>query len=174
MSGGAVEAPLGRRGRIASVNVSERKGTAKTPVPRATVVAGRGILGDAHEGFERRQVSLLTIEAIEEQRRKARERAAAGEVSAAEVESVIAPGAYAENLTTRGIDLDVLRVGDELVLGGGVRLRVSQIGKACHTGCAIARLAGECIMPVRGIFCEVLAGGPVAAGDTIEHVAAAR
>ena len=40
-------------------------------------------------------------------------------------------------------------------------LRVSQIGKECHTKCAVYHLTGDCIMPGRGIFCEVLVGGTV-------------
>jgi MOSC domain-containing protein YiiM len=80
----------------------------------------------------------------------------------------LGPGSYAENLTTRGIDLGALRVGDELAVGASVRLRVSQIGKDCHAKCAVFHLTGDCIMPVRGIFCEVLAGGPIRPGDAVE------
>ena len=145
-------------GTIVSVNTSRKKGQVKTPIPSAELVAGKGIAGDAHLGFAHRQVSLLMIEDIEEQR----SRLAAG--SSVPFEH----GAFAENLTTRGIDLGALEVGDELLVGGGIRLRVSQIGKECHTKCAVFHLTGDCIMPVRGIFCEVLAGGTVRAGDTIE------
>ncbi|MCX6569599.1 MAG: MOSC domain-containing protein [Candidatus Aminicenantes bacterium] len=147
-----------RAGAIVSVNTSRKKGQVKTPVPSADLLAGKGIAGDAHLGFAHRQVSLLMIEDIEEQI----SRLAAGS-------SVpLGPGAFAENLTTRGIDLGALAIGDELVVGEAIRMRVSQIGKECHTKCAVYQLAGDCIMPVRGIFCEVLAGGTVRAGDAIE------
>jgi MOSC domain-containing protein YiiM len=145
-------------GTIVSVNTSRKKGQVKTPVPSAELAAGKGIAGDAHLGFAHRQVSLLMIEDIEEQR----SRLAAGPAVP------LGPGAFAENLTTRGIDLGALEVGDELLVGDGVRLRVSQIGKECHTKCAVFHLTGDCIMPVRGIFCEVLAGGTVRPGDVIE------
>ncbi len=145
-------------GAIVSVNTSRKKGQVKTPVPSAELVAGQGIKNDAHRGFAHRQVSLLMIEDLEEQR----SRLAAGS-------SVpLGPGAFAENLTTRGIDLGALGIGDELAVGDAIRMRVSQIGKECHTKCAVFHLAGDCIMPVRGIFCEVLAGGTVRAGDVIE------
>jgi MOSC domain-containing protein YiiM len=145
-------------GTIVSVNTSRKKGQIKTPVPSAELVAGQGIKDDAHRGFAHRQVSLLMIEDIEEQR----SRLAAGP-------SVpLGPGAFAENLTTRGIDLGGLAVGGELFVGDGIRLRVSQIGKECHAKCAVFHLTGDCIMPVRGIFCEVLAGGTIRAGDSIE------
>jgi MOSC domain-containing protein YiiM len=147
-----------RAGTIVSVNTSRKKGQVKTPVPSAELVAGKGIDGDAHLGFAHRQVSLLMIEDIEEQR----SRLAAGS-------SVpLGPGAFAENLTTRGIDLGSLGIGDELVVGDALRMRVTQIGKECHAKCAVFHLTGDCIMPVRGIFCEVLTGGTVRAGDAIE------
>ena len=147
-----------KAGTIVSVNTSRKKGQVKTPVPSAELVAGQGIKDDAHLGFAHRQVSLLMIEDIEEQK----SHIAAGS------SFPLGPGAFAENLTTRGIDLGALEVGDELLVGDGIRMQVSQIGKECHTKCAVFHLTGNCIMPVRGIFCEVLAGGTVRAGDAIE------
>lgn len=151
-------AAAGRRGLIVSVNTSRKKGQVKTPVPSAELIAGLGVAEDAHLGFAHRQVSLLMIEDIEAQMARL-----GGSASV-----VLGPGAFAENLTTRGIDLGGLTVGDELSVGRAVRLKVSQIGKECHAKCAVFHLAGDCIMPVRGIFCEVLAGGRVAAGDVLE------
>ena len=81
---------------------------------------------------------------------------------------MIVDGAFAENLTTRDIDLPGLEIGDELLIGGRILLRVTQIGKECHTKCAVYNLTGDCIMPTRGIFCEVLDGGTVRVGDSIE------
>ena len=149
-------------GTIVSVNISRKKGQAKIPVAEAQIIAGEGIREDAHRGFGHRQVSLLMIESIEEQRA----RLSGGP------ETGVGPGAYAENLTTRGIDLKGLEVGAGLIIkgaGGAIRLRVSQIGKECHTKCAIYKLVGDCIMPGLGIFCEVLEGGTVRAGDRIER-----
>lgn len=164
--GGGPRPGPGRTGTIVSINISRRKGQAKTAVPEALIIAGEGIREDAHRGFGHRQVSLLMIESIEEQKARL-------DGAAAEARIEIGPGAYAENLTTRGLDLKNLAVGDEFVIragSGNVRLRVSQIGKECHTRCAIAKLAGDCIMPGLGIFCEVLEGGTVRAGDRIEKL----
>ncbi len=147
-------------GTIVSINTSRKKGQLKTPVERAELIAGEGIVGDAHKGFAHRQVSLLMIEDIEAQRDRLGAPAA----------GPIGPGAYAENLTTRGIDLGDLEVGDELAVGSSARLRVSQIGKECHTRCAVFKLTGDCIMPVRGVFCEVLADGTVLPGDPVEKL----
>jgi MOSC domain-containing protein YiiM len=151
-------AAAAKAGTIVSVNTSRKKGQVKTPAASVELIAGKGIAGDAHMGFAHRQVSLLMIEDIEEQRSRLEAGAAVP----------LGPGAFAENLTTQGIDLGALAVGDELVVADGIRMRVSQIGKECHTKCAVFHLAGDCIMPVRGIFCEVLAGGMVRAGDPIE------
>jgi len=147
----------GGAGTIVSVNTSLKKGQIKRPVASVELCAGRGIEGDAHKDFAHRQVSLLAIEDIETQKERI------GDTSAAP----LGPGAFAENLTTRGIDLAALVVGDELVIAGAVRLRVSQIGKDCHTKCAVFHLIGDCIMPARGIFCEVLSGGTVRPGDSV-------
>jgi len=155
MSGAAA----GKAGRIVSINISRKKGQAKMPVPEAKVVAGEGIIDDAHRAFGHRQVSLLMLESIEEQATRIGE---GGNIA-------IGPGAFAENLTTSGIDLINIKVGDELVIGGArVRLKISQIGKECHTRCAIFKLTGDCIMPELGVFCEVLKGGMVRVGDAIE------
>jgi len=155
MSGDAA----GKAGRIVSINISRKKGQAKTPVSEAEIVAGEGLVDDAHRAFGHRQVSLLMLESIEEQAA----RVGGGGNTA------IGPGAFAENLTTRGLDLRDIRVGDELVIGGGrVRLKISQVGKECHTRCAIFKLTGDCIMPELGVFCEVLEGGMVRVGDAIE------
>ena len=53
---------------IVSVNISEKKGTTKHPVEKATLDA-LGIVGDAHAGPWHRQVSLLADESIESFRR---------------------------------------------------------------------------------------------------------
>lgn len=150
----------GKSGTIDSINVSRKKGQIKTPVGEAELVAGEGLKADAHRGFAHRQISLLMIESIEEQRDRLGDRA----------KGLIEPGAFAENITTRDLDLLSVKIGDELAAGEGVRLRVTQIGKECHTHCAVYHLTGDCIMPSLGIFCEVLAGGTLKVGDRIEKL----
>ena len=139
--------------QVVSVNVSERKGTPKRPVPEVELVASYGIRGDAHAGTPGREVSLLDQ----------------GEIARFEEAKGVrlAPGAFAENITTRGLDHSLLTVGTELEIGP-VRLRVSQIGKDCHEGCAIRERVGDCIMPRLGVFAQVLVGGKVRPGDPIK------
>jgi MOSC domain-containing protein YiiM len=139
-------------GRIAAVCVSRSKGTAKHDAGKGVLIEGFGLEGDAHGGFAHRQVSLIASEDIETMRAKLPD---------------LVPGSFAENLTTEGLDLSAAGVGDRIRIGDCI-LEVSQIGKECHSECEISRRAGECIMPRKGVFCRVIKGGPVAAGDAIE------
>ena len=140
---------------VVSVNISEKKGTIKHPVPEIEIDEN-GILGDAHVGMTNRLVSLLSGESIE------RFEAVLGRG--------IAPGEFAENLTTTNLDHTKITLLDRLKIGG-VELEVSQIGKECHgEGCAIFRDVGRCVMPKEGIFCRVIRGGTVRAGDTMDHL----
>jgi MOSC domain-containing protein YiiM len=80
----------------------------------------------------------------------------------------VGPGDFAENLTTKGIDLPALPIGTRLLVGQEVLLEVSQIGKECHTRCAIFQQVGTCVMPLEGVFARVIRGGVVKPGDPIE------
>jgi len=138
---------------VTSVNISVKKGTVKKPVPEIHLLPGHGIEGDAHAGDWHRQVSLLGDESVEKVK-------AAGLMD-------LAPGAFAENINTRGITLYELPVGTRLRVGGAL-VEVTQIGKECHLGCEIRRLTGDCVMPREGVFVKVLEEGAVRAGDEIE------
>jgi MOSC domain-containing protein YiiM len=78
-------------------------------------------------------------------------------------------GDFAENITTAGIDLVSLPIGTRLQIGGTL-LEVTQIGKECHTRCAIYYQAGDCVMPKEGIFAKVITGGTIKPGDEIQVV----
>jgi molybdopterin adenylyltransferase len=140
---------------VISVNVSERKGTIKTPAERVAIDSN-GVVGDAHAGPWQRQVSLLGQESIERFSQKLGRK--------------ILPGEFAENLTVAGLDLSVVAVLDRFRFGG-VELEVTQIGKQCHgKGCAIFQQVGQCVMPAEGIFTRVVSGGELAAGALGEHL----
>jgi MOSC domain-containing protein YiiM len=142
--------------KVISVNVSDRKGMRKKPVGEIVVKTDFGIEGDAHASSEwHRQVSLLALESINKMRDAGLD---------------VHPGDFAENITTEGIDLVSLPLGTKVHIGSEVVGEVSQIGKECHTRCAIYYQAGDCVMPKEGIFIKVVRGGKVAAGDTIEIV----
>ena len=80
----------------------------------------------------------------------------------------VRPGAFAENITTEGIDLSKLIVGSRLRIGDAAVLEITQHGKQCHSRCAIYSQIGDCIMPREGIFAKVVKSGWIATGDTIE------
>ncbi len=136
---------------VLAVCISENKGERKKPVESVELRENHGIVGDAHAGDWHRQVSLLAQESIEKMR------ALGLDVSA---------GDFAENITTSGIDLVSLPIGAHLQIGK-TQLEVTQIGKECHTRCAIFYQAGDCVMPKEGIFVKVLQGGAIRQGDAI-------
>ncbi len=146
--------------KIITVCSSRGKGTKKEPVAEGVLKEDYGLVGDAHaDCCTHRQVSLLAIESINKMRSLGFE---------------VVPGDFAENLTTEGIDLVSLPVGSRVSVGDEVVLAVSQIGKECHTGCAIYRQIGKCIMPREGVFAQVIKGGLVKAGDVIRVLEAER
>lgn len=162
-------------GRIFSINVSGQKGTPKKMVQAGFLREGYGLEGDAHAGSGNRQVSLLAIEEIE-QVESSQLRSDIDDSISLTINPELSrridlhPGAFAENITTEGIDLSKVKVGDGFAIGKSVVLRVSQIGKECHTGCAITRQIGRCIMPKQGIFTVVEKGGEVNVRDKITLV----
>lgn len=139
---------------VVSVNISEKKGTAKREVPEIQLKLHHGILGDAHAGDWHRQISLLAEESVDKMRSLLPE---------------LQPGVFAENINTRGLDLKSLPIGTRLRLGETV-VEVTQIGKECHGECAIRKAAGTCVMPTEGIFAVVVKEGTVRKGDPIERL----
>ena len=142
--------------RIIAVCKSEEKGTRKEDVAKGLLKEDYGLLDDAHaDCCTHRQVSLLAIESINRMRSLGFE---------------VHPGDFAENLTTEGIDLLSLPMGTKISIGPDIVVEITQIGKECHTGCAIFRQIGKCIMPKEGVFAKVIRGGCVKAGDSIEAI----
>jgi MOSC domain-containing protein YiiM len=139
---------------IVAVCSSREKGTPKEVIDCGLFKEELGLADDAHADCStHRQVSLLARESIEKM---------------VAIGLKVGPGSFAENLTTEGIDLPSLAVGTVLAVGNEVLLQITQIGKECHSGCAVFRQAGKCIMPREGVFARVVRGGPVMAGDTIQ------
>jgi MOSC domain-containing protein YiiM len=139
---------------VLAVCKSKDKGTKKKPVESGLVKEDFGLVDDAHADCStHRQISLLAEESIEKMRQMGLK---------------VGPGDFAENLTTQGIDLPALPIGTRLLVGKEVLLEVSQIGKECHTRCAIFQQVGTCIMPLEGVFARVIRGGVVKPGDSIE------
>jgi MOSC domain-containing protein YiiM len=143
----------GTNGHLVAVCRAPAKGMQKTDIGEAFLVEDKGMEGDAHFGFQHRQISLLNAE-----------EAAKIRVRVPHLKA----GDFAENLLVEGFDLSQLALGDRIQVGAAI-LEVTQIGKECHSHCAIYEAAGDCIMPRLGIFCRVIRGGAVRSGDAIER-----
>ncbi len=139
-------------GKVLAVCISEKKGTEKQNVGSAKFIEDWGIENDSHAGKWHRQVSLLSHEKIEAFRARGAE---------------VIDGAFGENLVVEGIDFRSLPVGTKFRCNDVV-LELTQIGKECHSGCAIFQKMGECIMPREGVFSRVLHGGVISVGDELE------
>ena len=146
-----------QQGRIVAVSTSRRKGQKKSNLSEGELLEDKGFEGDAHAGDWHRQVSLLAMESINKIRDKGMD---------------VAPGDFAENITTSGIEIWQLELGTRLAVGSEAELEVTQIGKECHDRCAIYRQVGDCVMPREGIFGRVIRGGKVRPGDTIRVLTA--
>lgn len=139
-------------GTVKAVCVSDAKGVQKQDVGSAIVQENFGIVGDAHAGTWHRQVSLLSFESIEDFKTRGAD---------------VVDGSFGENLIVEGIDVKALPVGSKLSCND-ILLEITQIGKQCHSHCAIYHTMGDCIMPREGVFAKVLSGGTVRTGDAIE------
>jgi MOSC domain-containing protein YiiM len=164
---------MAENGIIFSINISKEKGGKKFPVAE-TSVTRFGLEEDGHSGDWHRQVSLLSYESIKDVIKKGID---------------AKPGDFAENITTKGIKLQNLKIGDLIIIENNpadkkemqknnfneynkndnenVILRVTQIGKECKTPCSIYYQLGSCIMPSEGIFCKVIKTGRIKVGDNI-------
>ncbi|MCX7634457.1 MAG: MOSC domain-containing protein, partial [Syntrophales bacterium] len=141
-------------GIIVAICQSNQKGTRKTPVSSGIFVDDYGMSGDAHAALGiRRQVSLLSVQSLEAMKKRGVH---------------VTYGDFAENLTVEGLELHTLAPGTRLRIGERVLLEITQIGKACHRGCAIFQQVGTCFMPQEGVFARVLQGGTVHTGDTVK------
>ncbi|MBT8346582.1 MAG: MOSC domain-containing protein [Desulfofustis sp.] len=138
---------------VEAVCTSDKKGIVKKERDRVILKANWGIEGDAHAGDWHRQISLLASESIELVREQL---------------PTLKKGAFAENIITRGIDLEKIGIGRKIQIGASAVLEITQIGKECHnSGCAIKKATGDCIMPREGLFAKVIEGGSVGPGDDI-------
>lgn len=138
--------------KVVSINISEKKGVIKTPIDKAILKVDHGIVGDAHASNWHRQISLLAVESIDKMKSKGF--------------SELKFGDFAENITTEGINVYELPIGQRLKIGE-CEVEVTQIGKKCHGGCQIKQKTGDCVMPREGIFVKVISEGTIQTGDKI-------
>lgn len=146
------------KGKVFSINVSKHKGMSKTPVESGCLREDLGLEGDAHAQKGIREISLLAIESVNKQNNCPKVKNN-GEP--------LKPGDFAENITTQGIDLTNLEIGDRFKIGKSSVIEISKIGKECHKHCAVYYKTGDCIMPREGVFAKVIKSGIINKGDSI-------
>ncbi len=134
---------------VEAVCVSEEKGIQKQSVDRVRLIKDFGIENDAHSGQGQRQVSLLAGEEIDGMKAEGLD---------------LQPGAFGENLVTRGMDWSDADIGGKILIGETV-MSITQKGKECHSHCAIFHQVGRCIMPEMGVFARVIKGGVIHVGS---------
>ncbi|MFC2007761.1 MOSC domain-containing protein [Chloroflexota bacterium] len=139
---------------IIAVCRSDKKGTSKKVIAEGFFKEDYGLIDDAHADSDtHRQVSLLAMESIDRMQNLGLD---------------LGPGAFGENFTTEGLDLVSLPVGTRVAVGKDIILEITQIGKECHTRCAIYYQVGQCVMPEEGVFARVIREGSARAGDEIK------
>ncbi len=143
------------KGKVIAVSIGHRKGEKKTNLPSSRLIVGKGLENDAHAGNWHRQVSLLGLESIDRIKDKGLD---------------VQPGDFAENITTKGLNLWEMPIGTWLRIGKTAMVEVTQIGKECHSRCAIYHQVGDCVMPREGIFARVVKGGIIRPDDSIERL----
>ena len=142
-----------KQGRVVAISISKKKGIPKSNVPFADLIENHGIDGDIHAGNWHRQVSFLALESIDKMRKAGLPK--------------LRPGAFAENITTEFIDIPNLQIGSKIKIGMDAELEITQIGKECHSKCAIFVKIGDCVMPREGIFAKVIKPGKIFEGDEV-------
>lgn len=142
-----------KAGKLVGVCTSQLRTEPKINLGGGFLQKGHGLVGDSHAGTEK-EVSLLALESIKK--------------LCQEKGLTAGPGAFAENITTEGIDIESLPVGARLQIGGA-KLIVIQIGKdpsKAHT----YNYRGYSILPQEGVFCKVIESGEVKIGDSIRQI----
>lgn len=138
------------QGKVEKLCTSKGKGTPKDPCDQANLIENFGLEGDAHGGDWHRQVSLLGIESIQKMQKQGLD---------------VSYGSFAENVVTSGVCLYELPIGSLIYTDSGAVMKVTQIGKECHSKCAVYYQAGDCVMPREGIFAVVLCEATISTGD---------
>ncbi len=143
-------------GKVVAISISKKRGIPKSNVNEASLIKDHGIEGDVHAGNWHRQVSFLAYESIEKMKNAGL--------------PTLRPGAFAENITTEFLNLPVISIGTKIKIGNDSELEITQIGKECHTKCAIYTKVGDCVMPREGIFAKVIKSGKIYLNDKIEVI----
>ena len=121
------------------------------PLEEARVIANKGLDGCAHaRSGGRRQVLLVDRETLEAMD--------------------LRPGVIRENITTEGINVNGLTLGQRLRVGGEVTLEVSRVCTPCDQLEKVRPGLRRELYGRRGMLCRVVEGGVLRPGDSIERI----
>lgn len=142
---------LSTHGKVVSLHLNVGHQQPLEAVGQATFLKSEGIAGDIHctTRIERRGRQVLLIE---------KETLEAFELK---------PGMVRENVTTQGIDLTSLEVGQRLALGKEVVLQISMACTPCSMLEAVRPGLQEQLRGRRGMLSYVEEGGSISIGDTV-------
>jgi MOSC domain-containing protein YiiM len=139
-------------GTVYSISISPERGQLKKEVAEANLLANYGIEGDGHAGDWGRQVTCLSRQSV---------------IKANHEHNLNAgPGDFAENILIDGLNLDSLKVGDQLIISEKAVLEITQIGKEDHPS-IVTKTLGISLLPYEGLFCKVTRGGKIKKGDIV-------
>jgi len=143
---------LVQAGRLEAIWIKRAKGGPMDATPRASAVAGRGLVGNADQGGKR-QVTIISREIWDDLR--------------AELGPRVAPAMRRANLLVSGMALADTR--GRVLRVGGVRLRVYGETRPCEQmDRAVPGLRRAMESGWRGgVFGEVLDDGEIAVGDAV-------
>jgi MOSC domain-containing protein YiiM len=144
-------------GKIHSINIAEKKKGGKTQIKSGKLIKDIGLEGDAYNKPDDRQISITSIELIEEQNFCPRVR----------TEDNLISGDFSETITTSGIDLSKISVGDKFKVGETAEIEISQIGMTCFKFCPIGKVKNECPLPKYFLFAKVLESGNIETNNSI-------
>ncbi len=119
-------------------------------LPEVTVVANFGFEGCVHaRPGSKRQALLVDSETLDAMN--------------------LEPGIIRENITTEGLNVNGLKIGEQLQIGD-VRLEVTAVCTPCDQLEKVRPGLRKELWGRRGMLCRVIAGGTIRRGDPIERL----
>lgn len=162
--------------RVVAVHRSTSHSFSKFPEDAVTLVAGSGVLGDAHCGNTVQHRSRVARDASQPNLRQVHLLHAELFDALMEAGFAVWPGDMGENITTRGVDLLGLATGTRLHLGPGAVVEVTGLRNPCSQidrfqrglmAAVLDRDGQGRLVRKTGVMAVVLTGGEVQAGDAI-------
>jgi cyclic pyranopterin phosphate synthase len=154
----SADGEISRKGVVLAICVGDSRQAPKKQVKSASLIEDFGMKGDIHAGVDHKQISLLSLASLEKNRQEGGYELNYGDL----FENIVFQGL--ENLFQYPIGT-IIKVGPEVIL------RITQIGKDHDVDIEACGQKVRSIMPQEGIFTQVVKGGTIQEGDSIEVIA---